>query len=65
MKQSEIVKLNEADLRDKLTELQNKYRDLKVAHAITPLENPAQLTILRKTIARVQTELTAKSHATI
>lgn len=65
MKQSEIEKLNEAELRDKLVEFQDKYRDLKVAHAITPLENPAQLTQLRKSIARIITELTAKAQATI
>lgn len=65
MKQSEIEKLNEAELRDKLVEFQNKYRDMKVAHAITPLENPAQLTQIRKTIARINTGLSAKAEETI
>lgn len=60
MKQSEVSKLNVQELTDKLQEFQKKYTDLKVAHAITPLENPVQLRSIRKTVARIQTALTQR-----
>ena len=58
MKQSEIKELSAADLQEKLNSLKKSYTDLKMAHAISPLENPLELRALRKTVARVATELT-------
>ncbi|OIQ37346.1 MAG: 50S ribosomal protein L29 [Bacteroidetes bacterium MedPE-SWsnd-G1] len=58
MKQSEIKELSVEDLQEKLVQLKKNYTDLKMAHAITPLETPMQLRALRKTVARVATELT-------
>lgn len=58
MKQSEIKELSVADLQDKLVSLKKNYADLKMAHAISPLENPLELRALRKTVARIATELT-------
>ena len=58
MKQSEIKELSVADLQEKLDSLTKNYTDLKMAHAISPLENPLELRALRKTVARVATELT-------
>ena len=60
MKQSEIKELSTADLQERLGALQKNYTDLKMAHAITPLENPVQLRTLRKTVARIATELTKR-----
>lgn len=60
MKQSEIVELSVADLKEKLGMFQKNYTDLKLAHAISPLENPIQLRNLRKTCARLATELTKR-----
>ncbi|NVJ89177.1 MAG: 50S ribosomal protein L29 [Flavobacteriaceae bacterium] len=60
MKQSEIKELSTADLSEKFETLQKSYTDLKMAHAITPLENPLQLRSLRRTVARVATELTKR-----
>ncbi len=60
MKQSEIIELSTADLQEKLGVLKKKYTDLKMAHAITPLENPLELRSLRKTVARIATELTKR-----
>jgi len=60
MKQSEIKELSTTDLQDKLGALKKNYSDLKMAHAITPLENPLQLRTLRKTVARIATELTKR-----
>ena len=60
MKQSEIIEASTAELQEKLAELKKCYSDLKIAHAISPLENPIQLRAQRKTIARIATELTKR-----
>ena len=60
MKQSEIKELATADLNEKLAAMQKNYSDLKMAHAITPMENPLQLRSLRRTVARIATELTKR-----
>ncbi len=57
MRQSEIKEASIADLQEKLVESKKAYTDLKMAHAISPLENPIQLRTQRRTIARIQTEL--------
>ncbi len=58
MKQSEIKELSVEDLQEKLVQLKKNYTDLKMAHAISPLETPMQLRSLRRTVARLATELT-------
>jgi large subunit ribosomal protein L29 len=58
MKQSEIKKLSTSELQEKLTETKKSYTDLKMAHTISPLDNPIQLRVARRTVARVATELT-------
>ena len=60
MKQSEIKELSTADLQEKHGSLQKNYTDLKMAHAITPMENPLQLRTLRRSVARIATELTKR-----
>ncbi len=60
MKQSEINKVSTAELQEKLTESRQVYSDLKMAHTISPLENPVQLRGHRRTIARIATELTKR-----
>ena len=57
MKQSEIKELSVEELQEKLEINKKKYTDLKLAHAISPLESPLQLRNLRKTVARIATEL--------
>ncbi len=56
MKQSEIKELSIAELQEKLGETKKSYSDLKMAHAISPLENPIQLRGIRRTVARIATE---------
>lgn len=58
MKQSEVIGLSTAELQEKFGEIKKSYADLKMAHAISPLENPVQLRSVRRTIARIATELT-------
>mgnify|MGYP003608950862 CR=1 FL=1 len=60
MKTAEIKNLSAADLQAKLAEIQAEYTKLKLAHKISPIENPIQIRDLRKTIARLNTELTNK-----
>ncbi len=60
MKQSEIKELSTVDLQENLASLKKNYTDLKMAHAISPLENPIQLRALRKSVARIATELTKR-----
>ncbi len=57
MKQSEITQLSTAELQEKLGETKKSYGDLKLAHAISPLENPIQLRNVRRNVARLATEL--------
>ena len=58
MKQSEIKQLSLAELQEKLVESKKTHADLKLAHGISPLENPIQLRSLRRTVARLATEIT-------
>ncbi len=60
MKQSEIKEASTAELQERLAELKKASTDLKIAHAISPLENPIQLRGQRRAIARIATELTKR-----
>ena len=60
MKQSEIKELSMAELQEKLSETKKAYLDLKLTHAISPLENPIQLRSVRRSVARLATELTKR-----
>ena len=60
MKQSEIIGLSTEELQEKLGSLKKSYSDLKMAHSISPLETPMQLRALRRTVARIATEITKR-----
>ena len=60
MKKADIKNLSAGDIQTQLTEAKVQYSKLKLAHAISPIENPIQIKDLRKTIARLNTELTNK-----
>ena len=62
MKQSEVQQLSLRDLQGKEVELKKRYQDLKMKHLITPLENPIQLRMVRRSIARVITEIVNKKN---
>ena len=57
MKQAEIKKLSNQDLRDKLVESQKKLVELKMSHAISPIENPLQIKTTRRIIAKIKTAI--------
>jgi large subunit ribosomal protein L29 len=60
MRQSEIRELSITELQEKLGQFKKSYADLKMAHAITPLENPLELRRVRRAVARLATELTKR-----
>ena len=60
MKQKEVKELSIDELNEKLLSFQKELSDLKMTHAISPIENPMQIKNLRKTISRINTELTVK-----
>ena len=57
MKQIEVNKLSKEDLQDKLAESLKQLEELKMTHAISPLENPLQIRSARRVIARIKTAL--------
>ncbi|MEO9511964.1 MAG: 50S ribosomal protein L29 [Flavobacteriaceae bacterium] len=60
MKQAEIKELSIEELKERLTDFKKQHADLKIAHSVTPLENPLQIRKTRKTVARLATELTKR-----
>ena len=65
MKAPEIEKLSLEDLQDKLADYQKQFLDLKMNHAVSPLENPLQIKMVRRTISRLLTAITAKKNEII
>ena len=60
MKQNEIKDLSVAELQEKLSQTKKTYTDLKMAHAISPIENPLQIRTVRRAVARITTELSKR-----
>ena len=57
MKQVDIKDLSVDDLTEKLQEQKSILAKLKLGHAVSPLENPSQIKQVRRTVARINTEL--------
>jgi large subunit ribosomal protein L29 len=57
MKASVIKEMTTAEIRENLVEERINYSKMKMAHAISPLENPVSLRLKRKVVARLETEL--------
>ena len=62
MKQQEVIKLSNDELKEQLIENKKKFNELKMAHAVSPLENPIQIKAIRKSIARIMTELNKRDN---
>ena len=60
MKKEEIKELSTADLKERLAQMEKEYLQEKVTHAVSPLDNPSKITLDRKMIARVKTELRSR-----
>ncbi len=63
MKKEEIKELSIQELAAQLEVAEKAYRELKVAHAISPIDNPAKITKDRRAIARLKTVLRQKEIA--
>lgn len=61
MKQKEITILTDDELNDKLGAFQKNLHDMKLTHAVSPLENPLQIRNIRRTIARLKAEISNRS----
>jgi large subunit ribosomal protein L29 len=61
MKNTEIKNLNVEELAQKIGSEQETLRKLQFAHQVAAIENPMKIKETRKLIARLNTELTAKT----
>lgn len=60
MKAKDIRNLSDAELDAKLTELKTELFNLRFRHAGGQLENPMQINLVKKDIARVNTVIRAR-----
>jgi large subunit ribosomal protein L29 len=60
MKAKEIKNLSDAELNAKLSELKTELFNLRFRHASGQLENPMQINLVKKDIARVNTVIRAR-----
>ncbi|MBR3612583.1 MAG: 50S ribosomal protein L29 [Bacteroidaceae bacterium] len=60
MKIAEIKELATKELQERIEADVTRYAQMKLNHAISPLENPVQLKNLRRDIARMKGELRSR-----
>ena len=60
MKIAEIKELSAADLAERIQAEQANYNQMLLNHAVSPLENNAQIKLTRRHIARMKTVLRQK-----
>ncbi|MCE4217724.1 MULTISPECIES: 50S ribosomal protein L29 [Aquirufa] len=63
MKNAEIQKLGVEELKKQIAAEQENISRLKLAHAISPIENPMRIRQNRKLIAKLETALSAATKA--
>lgn len=56
-----LKEMNETDLKARIEEDELRLKKLEFAHAISPLENPMSVRLLRRDVARLKTELKKKA----
>ena len=57
-KMNEYVNMSEADLQKELKELKQELFKLRFQHALNGLDNPKKISLVKKNIERVNTQLT-------
>ena len=62
MKKQDITKLSIEDLKKEISSLNSQLVNLKLTHKMAPIENPLRIRSTRKSIARLNTELTKRSN---
>ena len=61
MKAAEVKKLTDAELIEKLGELDKELLNLRLQAKTGQIENTARISVARKTVARIKTEQTART----
>lgn len=62
MKQEEINKLSVEELKTRIATATESLTKMKLGHKVTPLENPIQIRDVRRSIARLNTELSKREN---
>ena len=57
MKMNEVKELDTKELVEKIENAETALQQMKLNHQVAPLENPSQIKIARRDIARLKTEL--------
>ena len=57
MKQKEVIEMSIDELNEKLISFKKELSEMKMTHAVSPIENPLQIKNIRRTIARINSEL--------
>ena len=57
MKPSEIVEFTDNEILERIDSEQTRLTQLKLNHAVSPLDNPMKIKEAKKNIARLKTEL--------
>ena len=60
MKTAEIKELTIAEIEERLATEKESLLRMKINHSISPLENPMQIKVARRNIARLATELRSR-----
>jgi large subunit ribosomal protein L29 len=63
MKKQDITKLSIEDLKKEISSLNSQLVNLKLTNRMAPIENPLRIRSTRKSIARLNTELTKRNQA--
>ena len=61
MKQKEVIEMSIDELNEKLTSFKKDLSEMKMTHAVSPIENPLQIRNIRRTIARINSELSKRN----
>ena len=56
----DFKELSDKELLERLDAAEKEYVQEKIQHSISPLDNPAKITLDRRNIARLKTEIRAR-----
>lgn len=60
MKKVEYKEMSDKELQERLQTAEKEYQQERIQHSISPLDNPAKITLDRREIARLKTEIRAR-----
>ena len=60
MKKAEYKEMSDKELHERLQTAEKEYQQERIQHSISPLDNPAKITLDRREIARLKTEIRAR-----